>query len=58
MKGDCVGLLLIFKEAQNMGWLFALIFTVIGLIVKDPQFIIAAGLFAIAGSIDFKDIKK
>ena len=53
-----MGLLLIFKEAQNMGWLFALIFTVIGLIVKEPQFIIAAGLFAIAGSIDFKDIKK
>ena len=58
MKGDCVGLLLIFKEAPNMGWLFALIFTAIGLIVKEPQFLIAAGLFAIAGSIDFKDIKK
>ena len=41
-----------------MGWIFALIFTAMGLIVKEPQFLSAAGLFAIAGSIDFKDIKK
>lgn len=53
-----MGLLLIFKEEDFMGWLFALIFTAVGFIVKEPQFLIAAGLFAIAGSIDFKDIKK
>ena len=53
-----MGLLLIFKEAQIMGWLFALIFAAVGLIVKEPLILIAAGLFAIAGSIDFKDIKK
>lgn len=41
-----------------MGWIFALIFTVVGLITQEPQFLIAAGLFAIAGSIDLKDIKK
>lgn len=58
MKGDLIGLLLIFKGEDFMGWLFALIFTAVGLIVKEPQFLIAAGLFAIAGSIDFKDIKK
>lgn len=57
-KGDSIGLLLIFKEAQIMGWIFALIFTAVGLIVKEPLILIAAGLFAIAGSIDFKDIKK
>ena len=53
-----MGLLLIFKEEDFMGWIFVLIFTAVGLIVKEPQFFIAAGLFAIAGSIDFKDIKK
>lgn len=53
-----MGLLLIFKEEDFMGWLFTLIFTAVGLIVKDPQFLIAAGLFAIAGSIDLKDIEK
>ena len=41
-----------------MGWIFALILTAMGLIVKEPQFLIAAGLFAIAVSVDFRDIKK
>lgn len=53
-----MGLLLIFKEEDFMGWIFALILTAMGLIVKEPLILIAAGLFAIAGSIDFKDIKK
>ena len=53
-----MGLLLIFKEEDFMGWLFALFFTAVGLIVKEPQFLIAAGLFAIAGSIGLKDVKK
>lgn len=46
------------RKEKTMGWLFALILTAVGLIVKEPQFLIAAGLFAIAGSIDLKDIEK
>lgn len=34
-----------------MGWFFSLAFMIVGFVLNDSSYIIAAGLFAIAGSI-------
>jgi hypothetical protein len=39
-----------------MGWVFSLLFIISGVVSKDPTHFIAAGLFAIAGTISINSI--
>lgn len=41
-----------------MGWIASFALLIAGLIVKDPQIMIVAGLYAIAGSIEFLSTTK
>lgn len=38
-----------------MGWIFSFIFMIVGFVLNEPQYLIAAGLFSIAGSISLKE---
>lgn len=40
-----------------MGWLIGIILFIAALINSDTGLMIASGLFAIAGAIEFKDVK-
>ena len=41
-----------------LGWLFSITLFIVGLVNKEMDIILAAGLFAIAGTIGFKDFYK
>ena len=41
-----------------MGWLFALVLMIVGIMDSNTDLIIAAGLFGIAGAIAFANEKK
>ena len=41
-----------------MGWLFAWVLTIVGIMDSNTDLIIAAGLFGIAGAIAFANEKK